>query len=125
MESLGHLRELGLKELAITSNGIALARKLPMMKMAGLTAVNLSLDTLLPGKFMVMTRRQGHERVLEALRVSEELGIKTKVNIVVMRGVNDDEIVDFVAMTERRNIEVRFIEYMPFDVSLHSFLFFT
>ncbi|RPA75616.1 molybdenum cofactor biosynthesis prote [Ascobolus immersus RN42] len=115
MQELGKMRSLGLREICITSNGIALARKLPAMKEAGLTAVNLSLDTLVPGKFMVMTRRQGHERVLESLRVCEELGIKTKVNVVVMRGVNEDEICDFVEMTKGRNIEVRFIEYMPFD----------
>jgi GTP 3',8-cyclase len=117
MQQLGEMRSIGLKELCITSNGIALARKLPAMVEAGLTAVNLSLDTLMPGKFMVMTRRQGHEKVLESLRVAEELGVKVKVNIVVMRGVNDDEIVDFVEMTKDRRVEVRFIEYMPFDVS--------
>lgn len=106
----------GLNQLAITTNGIALPRKLPTLKEYGLTGVNISLDTLVEAKFNFFTRRQGISRVLEAINKSIEVGIpKVKVNCVVMRNQNEDELVDFVKMTEHLPIQVRFIEYMPFD----------
>lgn len=106
----------GLKELCITSNGIALPRKLPLMKEYGLTGLNLSLDTLIDGKFMLMTRRKGLSQVLKCLDKAIEVGIpNVKVNTVVMKGQNEDEILDFIEMTRDKPIEVRFIEYMPFD----------
>jgi len=114
---LGKLKSKGLRELAITSNGIILARKLEKMVQSGLTAVNLSLDTLEPWKFEVMTRRKGLESVLKTIDKALELGVQPlKVNCVVMRGVNDYEIPKFVEMTREKPVEVRFIEYMPFDV---------
>ena len=114
---LGKLKSKGLKELAITSNGIVLARKLDKMVQGGLTAVNLSLDTLEPWKFEVMTRRKGLESVLKTIDKALELDVQPlKVNCVVMRGVNDYEIPKFVEMTREKPVEVRFIEYMPFDV---------
>ena len=106
----------GLKDLAITSNGLVLARKLAALKANGLTAVNISLDTLLPSKFELLTRRTGHDRVLGAVQAALDAGFSpVKLNCVVMRGVNEDEMLDFVALTRDRNINVRFIEYMPFD----------
>ncbi|GAU50170.1 hypothetical protein TSUD_282490 [Trifolium subterraneum] len=89
----------GLETLAMTTNGIVLARKLPKLKECGLTSLNISLDTLVPAKFELMTRRKGHE----------------KVNCVVMRGFNDEEICDFVELTREKPINIRFIEFMPFD----------
>lgn len=113
-EEIGSIE--GLKELAITSNGIALPRKLPFLKDAGLTAVNISLDTLVEAKFNFFTRRRGLQRVLDAIDKAIEVGVpKVKVNTVVMRGQNDDEILDFVEMTKNKPIQVRFIEYMPFE----------
>ncbi|OVA13061.1 Elongator protein 3/MiaB/NifB [Macleaya cordata] len=106
----------GLKTLAITTNGITLARKLPKLKECGLNAVNISLDTLVPAKFEFMTRRKGHAKVMESINAAIDLGYNpVKVNCVVMRGFNDDEICDFVELTRERPINVRFIEFMPFD----------
>ncbi|CAO2823281.1 unnamed protein product [Amaranthus hypochondriacus] len=106
----------GLKTLAITTNGITLARKLPKLKECGLTAVNISLDTLVPAKFEFMTRRKGHDKVIESINAAVDLGYDpVKVNCVVMRGFNDDEICDFVALTRDKPINIRFIEFMPFD----------
>ena len=88
----------------------------PALRAAGLTAVNISLDSLVPAKFELLTRRSGHERVLGAIQSALDAGYApVKLNCVVMRGVNDDELLDFVALTRERDINVRFIEYMPFD----------
>ncbi|KAF3452642.1 hypothetical protein FNV43_RR03075 [Rhamnella rubrinervis] len=106
----------GLKTLAITTNGITLARKLPMLKECGLTSLNISLDTLVPAKFEFMTRRKGHQKVIDSINAAVDLGYNpVKVNCVVMRGFNDDEICDFVNLTCEKPINVRFIEFMPFD----------
>ncbi|KAK2709948.1 molybdenum cofactor biosynthesis protein 1-like isoform X2 [Artemia franciscana] len=106
----------GLNTIAMTTNGIALARKLPELKKSGLNLLNISLDTLIPQKFEFITRRRGWERVIESIDLAIELGFSpVKVNCVVMRGLNDDEILNFVKFTENRSVDVRFIEYMPFD----------
>lgn len=120
MQQIGQLRKQGLKELCITTNGISLHRKLESMVDSGLTAVNLSLDTLDPFQFTLMTRRNGHDAVMKSIHRILEMnrmgaGIKLKINCVVMRGVNESEILPFVAMGKEQDLEVRFIEYMPFD----------
>lgn len=120
MQAIGEQRRHGLKELCLTTNGISLHRKLDSMVEAGLTGVNLSLDTLDPFQFQIMTRRRGFEAVMKSIdRILEmnELGagIKLKINCVVMRGLNDREILPFVELGREKAIEVRFIEYMPFD----------
>ncbi|KAF2119908.1 hypothetical protein BDV96DRAFT_485898 [Lophiotrema nucula] len=119
MHSIGSLRSQGLRELALTTNGISLHRKLDSMVEAGLTGVNLSLDTLDPFQFQIMTRRKGFDAVMKSIeRILDmnRLGanIKLKVNCVVMRGLNEREIIPFVEMGREKEIEVRFIEYMPF-----------
>jgi len=118
MQGIGKLR--GLRELCLTTNGISLHRKLDQMVEAGLTGVNLSLDTLDPFQYQIMTRRSGFEavkksidRILEMNRAGA--GIKLKINCVIMRGLNDREIIPFVNMGREMPLEVRFIEYMPFD----------
>ncbi|XP_075510948.1 GTP 3',8-cyclase, mitochondrial-like isoform X1 [Primulina tabacum] len=106
----------GLKTLAMTTNGLILANKLPRLRECGLSLLNISLDTLVPAKFEFMTRRKGHDRVMKAIDAAIELGYNpVKVNCVVMRGFNDDEICDFVELTREKPINVRFIEFMPFD----------
>lgn len=106
----------GLKTLAMTTNGIILANKLPRLRQCGLSLLNISLDTLVPAKFEFMTRRKGHDRVMKSIDAAIELGYNpVKVNCVVMRGFNDDEICDFVELTHEKPINVRFIEFMPFD----------
>lgn len=120
MHSIGDLRRKGLKELCLTTNGIALHRKLDSMVEAGLSGVNLSLDTLDPFQFQIMTRRKGFDAVMKSIERILEMNrhgaeIKLKVNCVVMRGINEREIIPFVEMGREKDIEVRFIEYMPFD----------
>ncbi|EPS68483.1 hypothetical protein M569_06285, partial [Genlisea aurea] len=106
----------GLKTLAMTTNGLVLASRLPRLKECGLGSLNISLDTLIPAKFAFMTRRKGHDRVLKSIDAALELGFHpVKVNCVVMRGFNEDEICDFVRLTREKPINVRFIEFMPFD----------
>ncbi|KAJ5784806.1 uncharacterized protein N7503_010018 [Penicillium pulvis] len=120
MQRIGQLRENGLRELCLTTNGISLHRKLDPMVEAGLTGVNLSLDTLDPFQFQIMTRRKGFDAVMKSIDRILEMnklgaGIKLKINCVVMRGMNDREILPFVELGRELPIEVRFIEYMPFD----------
>lgn len=120
MHQLGALRPYGLQQLCITTNGISLHRKLDSMIESGLTGVNLSLDTLDPWQFQIMTRRKGFDAVQKSIDRILELnklgaGIKLKINCVVMRGLNDREIIPFVELTREKDLEVRFIEYMPFD----------
>ncbi|ERF70881.1 hypothetical protein EPUS_02403 [Endocarpon pusillum Z07020] len=120
MTQIGRLRRSGLKELCLTTNGLTLHRKLDAMVEAGLTGVNLSLDTLDPYQFTIMTRRNGHEAVTRSIERILEMnrlgaGIKLKINCVVMRGINEREIIPFVELGKNKDIEVRFIEYMPFD----------
>ena len=119
MQHIGNLRSKGLRELALTTNAISLHRKLDKMVEAGLTGVNISLDTLDPFQFQILTRRKGFDAVMKSIdRVLEmnKLGaqVKLKVNCVVMRGINERELVPFVEMGREKDIEVRFIEYMPF-----------
>lgn len=120
MQDIGRLRQNGLREICLTTNGISLHRKLDPMVEAGLTGVNLSLDTLDPFQFQIMTRRKGFDAVMKSIDRILEMnkvgaGIKLKINCVVMRGMNDREILPFVELGREKPIEVRFIEYMPFD----------
>jgi GTP 3',8-cyclase len=121
MQSIGNLRQDGLRELCLTTNGISLHRKLDAMAEAGLTGVNLSLDTLDPFQYQIMTRRKGFDAVMRSITRIQEMnrtfnaGIKLKINCVVMRGLNEREIVPFVELGREEDVEVRFIEYMPFD----------
>lgn len=120
MQQIGSLRRNGLKELALTTNAISLHRKLDAMVEAGLTGVNISLDTLDPFEFQLLTRRQGFDAVMKSINRIQDMnkagaGIKLKINAVVMRGLNDHQIMPFVEKTRDEDIEVRFIEYMPFD----------
>ncbi|KAJ6164044.1 hypothetical protein N7470_002716 [Penicillium chermesinum] len=120
MQDIGDLRRHGLRELCLTTNGISLHRKLDRMVEAGLTGVNLSLDTLDPFQFQIMTRRKGFDAVMKSIDRILEMnklgaGIKLKINCVVMRGLNDREILPFVELGREKAVEVRFIEYMPFD----------
>lgn len=111
---------LGVRRLAITTNGLALTEKLPDLREAGLTAVTVSLDTLRPDRFRAMTRREGLDRVLASLHAAVDHGYAIgtarplKLNAVVLRGQNEDEVADLAALALELPIEVRFIEWMPF-----------
>lgn len=115
-DRLGELRASGLETLALTTNGTLLARKLPRLHAAGVNLINISLDTLRPDRFAYVARRTGFETVLQSIDEAARFGYDpVKVNCVVIRGFNEDELTDFVAWTREKPIEVRFIEYMPFD----------
>ncbi len=102
-------------ELVITTNGVLLDQFFPLFKKIGLQSINVSLDSLNPIKNRQITRRNYFERVEQNLRIGLDLGFNIKVNMVVMRGINDDEIQNFVNWTKDEPIHVRFIEFMPFD----------
>ncbi|XP_010127263.1 PREDICTED: molybdenum cofactor biosynthesis protein 1 [Chlamydotis macqueenii] len=123
VDIVGQLYKLeGLKTIAVTTNGINLARLLPRLKEAGLTAINISLDTLVPAKFEFIVRRKGFHKVMEGIHKATELGYRpVKVNCVVMRGFNEDELLGFVDFTKDLPLDVRFIEYMPFDGNKWNF----
>ncbi|XP_077586666.1 molybdenum cofactor biosynthesis protein 1 isoform X4 [Stigmatopora nigra] len=123
LDIVAQLRKLeGLKTVAVTTNGLNLARLLPPLKEAGLDLINISLDSLVPAKFEFIVRRKGFHKVMESIDRAIEMGYDpVKVNCVVMRGFNEDELLDFVALTEKKPLEVRFIEYMPFDGNKWNF----
>uniref|UniRef100_A0A0A9XCN1 Molybdenum cofactor biosynthesis protein 1 n=1 Tax=Lygus hesperus TaxID=30085 RepID=A0A0A9XCN1_LYGHE len=105
----------GLDMVAITTNGLMLTRMLVSLQRAGLDVVNVSLDTLQSNKYEKITRRKGWNRVIAGIDLGIQLGYQPlKINVVAMKGFNDDEILDFVEFTKDRNVDVRFIEYMPF-----------
>jgi len=108
------LSRLGVEDLAMTTNGLRLAEFAAGLKAAGLTRVTVSLDTLRRDRFELITRRTGFDRIFEGLDAARAAGlVPIKVNTVVIRGVNDDEVLDFVRFAEKENVEVRFIELMP------------
>ena len=121
-ERLGQLKQAPagaprLERLLLTTNGLLLEQHLPALLAAGLDGVNLSLDTLRPERFRAMTHRDGGEDVARAIRAAAASGLgSVKMNAVVMRGVNDDEVIDLSrAFARDLPIDVRFIEYMPFE----------
>lgn len=108
------LAGLGPDDLALTTNGVVLAEFAADLRAAGLTRVTISLDTLRRDRFEKIARRKGLERIFAGLEAARSAGLApVKVNTVVIRGVNDDEIPDFVRFAEREGLELRFIELMP------------
>lgn len=102
-------------ELAITTNGIIVDRFIPSFKKAGLKAVNVSLDTLDRDKFALVTKRDAFEKVRKNIDLLLAEGFLVKINVVLMRAINFDEIIDFINVTEHKNLQIQFIEFMPFD----------
>jgi cyclic pyranopterin phosphate synthase len=103
-------------DLALTTNGATLALVADSLRRAGLARINVSLDTLRRDRFVAMTRRDELDSVLEGIDAAIAAGFSpVKVNAVVQRGINDDEIVDLAEFGRRKGIEVRFIEFMPLD----------
>ena len=105
----------GIIELSLTTNGILLKDHAHVLKQAGLSRVNVSLDTLRADRFQDITRLGELEDVLIGIEVAQEADLHPiKINTVVMRGINDDEILDFARLTYKEGWHVRFIELMPF-----------
>ncbi len=106
----------GVEGVYLTTNGLALAPRVAALRQAGLRGVNVSLDTLDAARFERITRRPGLSKVLAGVEGAVAAGLASvKVNVVAMRGVNDDELGAFAALADRLPITVRFIELMPFD----------
>jgi cyclic pyranopterin phosphate synthase len=107
-------------DLSLTTNGATFRLVAHELRDAGLDRVNISLDTLQRERFLQMTRRDELVRVLDGIEAAKEAGFNpVKINAVVERGVNDDEIVALATFGRERNVEVRFIEFMPLDASGH------
>jgi cyclic pyranopterin phosphate synthase len=104
----------GIDDVALSTNGLLLESALPDLVAAGLRRINLSLDTLRADRFEAIARRPGLDAVLAAIDAAIAFGLEpVKVNCVVMRGKNDDELLDFARLTRSRPVFVRFIEVMP------------
>ena len=110
------IRELGKLpvELSITTNAILVDKFISVFKEAGIKSINVSLDSLKIDKIDKISRRSYGERILSNINLLIDSGFKVKVNAVVMKGVNDDELIDFIEWTKNKPISVRFIEFMPF-----------
>ncbi|HQZ34067.1 MAG TPA: GTP 3',8-cyclase MoaA [Ilumatobacteraceae bacterium] len=116
---VGKLAALGV-DLSMTTNGSTLRNMAHELREAGLRRVNVSLDTLVREKFHRMTKRDEFERVLDGIEAAKEAGFApVKINAVIERGVNDDEIVDLARYGRDNDVEMRFIEFMPLDASGH------
>ncbi|UYQ91409.1 GTP 3',8-cyclase MoaA [Chitinophaga horti] len=101
--------------LAITTNGTRLAPMLPVLQQTNVRTINVSLDTLQADKYLLLTRRDLFNTVYHNIYQLLEQGIRVKINMVVMKGVNENELPAFVEWTRHLPINVRFIEFMPFD----------
>ncbi len=102
-------------ELAITTNGIIVDRFVAAFKKAELKAVNISLDTLDRDKFALVTKRDDFQKVRQNIDLLLAEGFHVKINVVLMRAINFDEIIDFIELTKAQNLQIQFIEFMPFD----------
>ena len=101
--------------LAITTNGTRLHDFLDVLKRARISSINISLDTLQEDRFKLITRRDHFNTVMNNIRLMIDNGFHVKVNVVVMKGLNDVEINDFVEWTRHQPIHIKFIEFMPFE----------
>ena len=107
----------GIKSISMTTNGLHLGEKADLLKKSGLQSVNISLDTFKAGRFKAMCGIDGLHKVLNSIYASENAGLNVKINTVVVRGWNDEEVVDFARFARETGHVVRFIEFMPLDGS--------
>ena len=101
--------------LGITTNGILLDNYLELFKKSGVKDINISLDTLKREKFNSITRRDYFDRVINNINLYEQNGFNIKINNVLIKGMNEDEMLDFIEFTKNKNVAIRFIEFMPFN----------
>ena len=114
------IREMGISSIGITTNGLLLARKVKALVEAGLDSVNLSLDSLDPENFKRMGRVGKLRKTLEGVEACLKYGLKVKVNMVVVKGENDDEIVKMLEYGVTRGVEVRYLELMAMGPLYHK-----
>ncbi|WP_051503517.1 GTP 3',8-cyclase MoaA, partial [Paenibacillus forsythiae] len=104
----------GIDDISLTTNGLLLPAKAATLKAAGLSRINISLDSLRQERFSMITRGGDVAKVLKGIEAAHAAGLSPiKLNVVLMKGINDDEIKDFIALTLNSPLHVRFIEYMP------------
>jgi len=101
--------------MALTTNAVLIDRFLPTLKAASIQKINVSLDTLRPERFQKITLKATFEAVQQNIDRLLQEGFELKLNVVLLKGVNDDEIIDFIKLTKSKPLSVRFIEFMPFD----------
>ena len=106
---------IGIKKVSMTTNGILLPDKISQLKKAGLSSINISLDTFNHKKFKKINGTDSLDQVLESIKIATKVQMPLKINNVVMRGWNDDEVVDFARFSKATGHQVRFIEFMPLD----------
>lgn len=109
----------GIEEIYLTTNGILLADMLDELSENGLKGVNISLDSLKEDRFNKLTRVGNLNKVLKAIDKAISLGIKVKLNTVIVNDINKDEVIDFVNLTKEKPIDVRFIELMPIGIAVN------
>ena len=111
-----------INDVSLTTNGIAFSSMADELKAAGLNRINISLDTLNPEKFESITRRNKFYDVIQAIDKAITIGLApVKINTVLMKGINDDEIFDFIDLTTKMPVHIRFIEFMPIgDLPFHQ-----
>jgi len=102
-------------QLSLTTNAILVDRHIATFKNGNLKTINVSLDTLNSNKFDAITKRDHFDRAFKNIELLLQEGFKVKLNIVLLKGFNDNEVVDFVNYTKNKPVAVRFIEFMPFD----------
>jgi GTP 3',8-cyclase len=112
LERLSSIEDL--KEISITTNGVLLKEYAAAIRQCGICRINVSLDSLKPERFFHITRRDLFHRVWEGIEEAERLNFHPiKINVVAMKGINDDEVLDFARLTMEKPFHVRFIEFMP------------
>jgi len=102
-------------ELNLTTNGILIDKYIELFREIGMKQINISLDSLDENKFNSISKREYFTRILKNIQLVLKHDIDVKINVVLMRGINDNEIIDFINWTKNQPISVRFIEFMPFD----------
>ena len=113
-EIISRLGKLG-AELSITTNGILVSNFIETFKEAGIKSVNISIDSLVKDKFNKITRRDYFDIVQKNIDLLLQEKFNVKLNVVLIKSFNDNEIINFIALTKNKNIQVRFIEFMPFS----------
>ncbi len=107
----------GIKSVSMTTNGLLLRDNVKQLKDAGLKSVNISLDSFKADRFRAITGIDGVDKVIDSIEVADNIGLKVKINTVIIRGWNEDEVVDFAEYARNSGYTVRFIEFMPLDGS--------
>ena len=102
-------------KLALTTNGLTIHRHIDVMKKADVDVINISIDSLDREKFKKITLRDQYEQLEKNMNLLDAQGFRLKLNVVLLKGINDDEIIAFINLSKDRNWQIRFIEFMPFD----------